>query len=58
MNTNTTPFITTRQQVAAGALAVMFTISMLVGVNQLATPSAADQQMAAAAAASAAAGKS
>ena len=53
MNTPTSPFINTRQQFASAALAVMFTISMLVGVNLLATPSADHLYMAAAASAAA-----
>ena len=48
MNT-TTPFSTTRQQAAAGALAFTVTLCMLLGVNGLAAQGAADAHMAAAA---------
>ena len=56
---NTTPFSNTRQQATSFAVALMLTISMLAGVNQLATKDVGALQMAAAAAsAPAAAAKS
>ena len=56
---NTTPFTNTRQPATSFAVALMLTISMLAGVNQLATKDVGELQMAAAAAsAPAAAAKS
>jgi 4-amino-4-deoxy-L-arabinose transferase-like glycosyltransferase len=58
MNDARNAFSNTRQQAAAGVLALMLTTAMLVSIDRLATPDAAQLQMAAAAAASAASGKS
>lgn len=60
MNTNTTTNTTTlfsnsRQKAASAAGALVLTISMLVGINLLATQNVAEQQMAAATAATPAA---
>ncbi len=51
---NTYELNTTRQQAAAGMLAIAMTLGMLLGVNHLAAPNSTDAMMAAAPAASAA----